>query len=318
MANGYKFPNTGIRKSFVRRNQAHLGIGHLPYSADDKTYTPNTGGTRSTRRPSYYNTGVTYRNTPMNLRTGEGMTERGSIGVMNAAHARSFSKALRSYGKGFKKAVKGQVKSEKIIDKGAKRLGKIDKRLGGKRDKKMMNYYSALFSSAFSPGSVKPGRLNRLKKQYERSVTKYDKKMENVSQRIGGRAAKVKTRGFLKAGKGFSGFVSETGTSPVDARGRATFTNPIYASYKEFDKSSKKVGELKTKGGQGSGVPTKYMDNLTKARNISLDKKRKFAHTYNAYNIRSMKKAYNSPMYRYNLNKRIERDNKELMKDVDF
>ena len=60
------------------------------------------------------------------------------------------------------------------------------------------------------------------------------------------------------------------------------------------------------------------MDNLTKARNISLDKKRKFAHTYNAYNIRSMKKAYNSPMYRYNLNKRIERDNKELMKDVDF
>ena len=115
MANGFKFPNTGIRKSFVERNQAHLGIGHLPYSADDKTYTPNRGGTRSTRRPSYYNRNVTYRNTPMNLRTGEGMTERGSIGVMNQAHASSFAKGLRKYGKGFKKAVKGQVKSEKII-----------------------------------------------------------------------------------------------------------------------------------------------------------------------------------------------------------
>ena len=301
MANGFKFPNTGIRKSFVERNYAHLGIGHLPYSADNKTYTSNTTGTSSTRRPSYYKRSVTYRNTPMNLRTGEGMRERGSIGVMNEAHASSFAKGLRKYGKGFKKAVKGQVKSEKIIDKGAKRLGKIDKRLGGKRDKKMMNYYSALFSSAFSPGSVKPGRLNRLKKQYERSVTKYDKKMENVSQRVGGRAVKVKTKAFLKAGKGFSGFKGEAGTRPFDAKGRPTHTNPVYASYKEFDKSSKKVGDLKTIGGQGSGVPSQYMSNLTSARNLSLDKVKTFANAYNAYNLRKVKKAKNSPAYKYSV-----------------
>ena len=95
MANGFKFPDTGIRKSYVRKNQEHLGIGHLPYSAHEKTYTPNRTGTPSGRRPSYYNTGVTYRNTSMNLRTGEGMRDRNSLGVMNAAHAKSFGKSSK-------------------------------------------------------------------------------------------------------------------------------------------------------------------------------------------------------------------------------
>ena len=293
MANGFKFPDTGIRKSYVRKNQEHLGIGHLPYSANEKTYTPNTTGTPSGRRPSYYNTGVTYRNTSMNLRTGEGMRDRNSIGVMNAAHAKSFGKALKSYGKGFKKAVKGQVRSEKIIDRGTNRLANIDKRFSKRLAKKYGKYISAVMN----PGSVSPKKQKRLAKQAVKLGLKYDEKMKKVSSKIGDRAYNVKLRNFAKGAKGFSKFKSESGTAPFNAKGQPTHTNPVYTSYKEFDTSSKQVSKLKAN--KQSNLAGKYLANLNRARDLSLEKVTSFASGQSAYSINKINKAQNSVYSQY-------------------
>lgn len=287
------FPNTGLRKSFVRKNQEHLGIGHVPYSAHTKIYTPNRTGAPSRMRQSFANSGTSYRVTPQNVSTGQGIRQRNSIGVMNAAHASSFGKALKGYGKGFRKAAKGQVKSEKLIDRGSKKLQKIQSRFSPKLQKA----YGAYLSAVMTPGSVSQKKLTKLKKKADRVGKRYDKRMTNVSTRIGDKAYKKKLQSFAKGAKGFRNFRRESGTAPNDALGRPTHTNPVYASYKEFDKSSKKVASLKAN--KQSNIAGNYIANLNKARNLSFDKVRTFSNANNAFSVRKINKAQNSVYSQY-------------------
>lgn len=287
------FPDTGLRKSYAKKNQQHLGIGHLPYSAHEKKYTPNRTGAPSRRRQSFANSGRSYRVTPQNLNTGQGIYERNSIGVMNAAHAASFAKGLKSYGKGFRKAVKGQVKSEKLIDKGTKKLSKIQSRFSPKLQKA----YGAYMSAVMTPGSVSQKKLNKLKKKADRVGKRFDKRMTNVSTRIGDKAYKKKLQSFAKGAKGFRNFRREAGSAPNDHLGRPTHTNPVYASYKEFDKSSQKVAALKAN--KQSSITGNYIANLNKARNISFNKVRSFSNDNNAFSVRKINKAQNSVYSQY-------------------
>lgn len=283
------FPDTGLKKSYARKNQEHLGIGHLPFSAHEKSYTSNRTGAPSRRRQSFANSSVSYRVTPQNLNTGQGIREKNSLGVMNAAQAKSYGAGLKSYGKGFRKAVRGQVKSEKIIDKGTKRLSNIQ----GRFSPKLKKAYGAYISAFMNAGSVGLKQLAKLKKKADKVGARYDKKMTRVSTRVGNRAYKKKLKSFAKAGKGFAGFGKEYGLPAAhNAKGQPTLANPVYASYKEFDKSSKKVSELKAN--KQSNIAGNYVANLNRARNLSLDKVKTFAQQNNAFSIRALNKAQNN------------------------
>lgn len=288
------FPDTGLRKSYARKNQEHLGIGHLPFSAHTKSYTSNRTGAPSRRRQSFTNSGNSYRVTPQNLNTGQGIREKNSLGVMNAAHAKSYGAGLKSYGKGFRKAVKGQVKSEKIIDRGTKRLSNIQERFSPKLKKA----YGAYMSAVMNPGSVGTKKLAKLKRKADRVGKKYDKKMTRVSTNVGDRAYKKKLKSFAKAGKGFSKFGQKYGfTAAHNAKGQPTLANPVYASYKEFDKSSQKVSQLKAN--KQSDIAGNYVANLNRARNLSLDKVKTFAHQNKAYSVSALDKAQTSVYSQY-------------------
>ena len=121
--------------------------------------------------------------------------------------------------------------------------------------------------------------------------------MKKVSSKIGDRAYNVKLRNFAKGAKGFSKFKSESGTAAFNAKGQPTHTNPVYASYNEFDASSQQVSKLKAN--KQSSLAGRYVANLNKARDLSLKKVTTFASDQNAYSINKINKAQNSVYTQY-------------------
>tara|TARA_R100001015_G_C4459643_1_gene47002 strand:- start:126 stop:563 length:438 start_codon:yes stop_codon:yes gene_type:complete len=121
--------------------------------------------------------------------------------------------------------------------------------------------------------------------------------MTKVSEKVGQRAYNVKLRNFAKGAKGFSKFKSESGTAAFNAKGQPTHTNPVYASYNEFDASSQQVSKLKAN--KQSNLAAKYVGNLNKARDLSLKKVTTFASGQNAYSINKINKAQTSVYSKY-------------------
>jgi hypothetical protein len=265
MSNGNKpFRNTGLSKGFIKRNQAFINPA-MPVSFHNQSVRYNEGGGGYTRnfasgRGSYYKRNV------QTSQTSRRSSDRGV--VMNQAHASAVNKGLKSYGKSFKTIQKGYVKSEKLISKGEKKIDKVSKRFSPRVQKAYGKYLSAVLN----PGSVSEKKLKRLQKRATNVGKKYTEKVEKIATRIGGKATDVRQKAYFKGSVQNRKSNKKIGTGLMNAAGQpTTFANPIYASYKNFDKQAQLNQSNKraniTIGNQNTG-------GLYNARNVSFMKTR--------------------------------------------
>ena len=265
MSNGNKpFRNTGLPKSFIRRNQAFINPA-MPVSFHNQSVRYNEGGGGGRRnfasgQGSYYRRGV------QTSQTSRRSSDRGV--VMNQAHASNVNKGLKSYGKSFKTIQKGYVKSEKLISKGEKKIDKVSKRFSPRVQKAYGKYLSAVMT----PGSVSEKKLKKLQKRADKVGKKYTQKVEKIASRIGGKATEVRQKAYFKGAVQNRKSNRKIGTGLMNAAGQpTTFANPIYASYKNFDKQAQANQSNKrpniTIGNQNTG-------GLYDARNVSFMKTR--------------------------------------------
>ena len=265
MSNGNKpFRNTGLSKGFIKRNQAFINPA-MPVSFHNQSVRYNEGGGGYTRNFATGRGGY-YRRNVQTSQTSRRSTDRGV--VMNQSHASTVNKGLKSYGKSFRTIQKGYVKSEKLISKGEKKIDKVSKRFSPRVQKAYGKYLSAVMN----PGSVSEKKLKKLKKRADKVGKKYTQKVENIASRIGGKATDVRQKAYFKGAVQNRKSNKKIGTGLMNAAGQpTTFANPIYASYKNFDKQAKANQSNKraniTIGNQNTG-------GLYNARNVSFMKTR--------------------------------------------